>query len=80
MQGSTISLYIDKKERTLFTCEPILQLVDLSSPRKGLKLIFSPLITTVITVATRGVCKTLLHCTFYFDRSRSPYMHTTFRT
>ena len=59
----------------------ILQLVDLSSPRKeGLKLIFSPLITMVITVETRGVCKTSLHCTFYFDRTRSPYMHTTFRT
>ena len=61
----------------------ILQHADLSSPRKeGLQL-FSSRITMVITVETRGVRKTSLFLpflVFYFDRSRAPYMHTTFRT
>ena len=75
------SAFISTRRRERYSpVSQILQLADLSSPRKeGLKL-FSPLITMVITVETRGVCKTSLHCTFYFDRSRSPYMHTTFRT
>ena len=61
----------------------ILQLANLSSPTKeGLKLFFS-LITMVITVETRGVCKTWLYfliLAFFFDRSGSPHIHTTFRT
>ena len=50
----------------------MLQLADLSSPRKeGLNFFFS-LIAMVITVETHGMCKTSLYflfLAFYFDRS-----------
>ena len=84
MPSSTISLYIDKKERTLFTCEPnFTARRPFLAEKSRIRTYFFSLITMVITVDTRGVCKRSLYflfLTFYFDRSRSPYMHTTFRT
>ena len=77
MQGSTISIYIDKKERTLFTCEPnFTARRPFLAEKRRIKTYFPPLITMVITVETHGVCKTSSY--FHFDRSRSPYLHTTF--
>ena len=84
MPGSRICLYIDKKERTLFTCEPnfTARRPFLAEKRRIKTYVFS-LITMVITVETRGVWRTSLHflfLAFYFNRSRLPYMYTTFRT
>ena len=84
MPGSTICLYIDKKERTLFIYEPnFTARRPLLTEKRRMKTYFFSLITMVITVETRSVRKTSLYflfLAFYFDRSRSPYMHTTFRT
>ena len=84
MPGSTLGPYIDKKETTLFTCPPNFTACQpfLIEKRRITTYFFSQ-ITMGITVETRGVCKTSSYfpfLAFYFDRSRSPYMHTTFRT
>ena len=84
MPGSTICLYIDKKGRTLFTCEPNFTVHQpFLTEKRRIKTYFFSLITMVITLETRGVCKTSLYflfLAFYFVHWRLPYMHTTFRT
>ena len=68
--------FISTRRRQRYsTVSQILQLANLSSPRKGLKPIFFSLIAMVITVEMRGVCKTSLYfliLAFCFDSSRSP--------
>ena len=82
MPGGTISHYIDKKEKTLFTCEPNF------TARRPFLAVKRRIKTYSFPFDYHGdhcgdawrVCKTSLHCTFYFDLLRSLYMHTTFRT
>ena len=64
MPGSPISLYIDKKEKTLFTCEPNFTARRPFLAEKRIKTFFFSLITMAITVEMSGRCKTC--CTFCF--------------
>ena len=58
MQGSTICLYIDKKETTLFTCEPnFTSRRPFLAEKKRIRTYFFSLITMVVTVQMRDVCK-----------------------
>ena len=75
MPGSTISLYIDKKERTLFTCEPNFTARRPFLAEKRIKTYFFSLITMAITVETRGVCKTSAY--FLFLAFLTAHYHCT---